>query len=87
MPGSTEDLEGMNNRMTEEMKMLLTTLEGYLEKAKENKMKYLMEKQATDGLYDKDEGNFMKIIFRIKICPNKCDSVGKRNKENEEKPK
>ena len=87
MPGSIQDLEGMNNRMTEEMKMLLTTLEGYLEKAKENRMKYLVEKQATDGLYDKDEGNFMNIIYRIKICPDKRNSVGKRNKENEEKPK
>ena len=60
MPGSTEDLKLINDRMAEEIKMLLTTLEEQSEKVKENKMKYLVEKQSTDGLYDEDEGNLIK---------------------------
>mmetsp|Transcript_22571 Transcript_22571/g.22404 ORF Transcript_22571/g.22404 Transcript_22571/m.22404 type:complete len:128 (-) Transcript_22571:903-1286(-) len=48
-------LEVINNRMKEELQSLLTNLESHLEKAKENKRRYLEAKMQTDGLYNKDE--------------------------------
>ena len=59
-------MEGVNDRMREELENLLVNLETHLEKAKDNKKRYLESKMHTDGLYEDDDGTFcVNDWFRI----------------------
>lgn len=60
-------LEGINDRMKNEMETLLTSLEAHLEKAKENKRKYLESKMQTEGLYNQDEGILISLCLLLEL--------------------
>jgi hypothetical protein len=51
---TVEDMERVNDRMSEEVTQLVVTLEASLEKAKLAKKKYVYDQAHTDGIYDKD---------------------------------
>jgi len=49
-------MQRINDRMKEEITMLIISLQEHLDRAKENKKKYLNEIQTTEGIYDDDQG-------------------------------
>ncbi|CAI2366057.1 unnamed protein product [Moneuplotes crassus] len=70
-------LEVINDRMKEELQSLLINLESHLEKAKENKRRYLEAKMQTDGLYNKDED-----LYSAQNNVNKLEKDIKRMKRD-----
>lgn len=54
---TVEDMQRINDKLHEEVVLLVQSLEDQMAKAKETKRKQLQEKMYNEGLHEKDTGN------------------------------